>query len=67
MPRTSTLKNAADKLLAPTGLDEWLTKRSAEGLSWEAIGRELAADTDGIIVISYRTIGRWLEELEQAS
>lgn len=38
---------------------DWINRRRAEGRTWRAIQRELAAATDGIIDVVHETIRAW--------
>ncbi len=46
------------------GLYEYLSELHTAGLSLEAIARELHVKTDGVVSISFKTVSRWLENLD---
>jgi hypothetical protein len=63
---TTGSQRLADLLLQQNGrtLGEYLTEKRARGLSYERIARDLQADTDNEVVVSYTTVKRWFEDLE---
>jgi len=46
-------------------LDAFLRRLRAAGKSYEAIARELSRTTDGLFDLSFRTMSRWLSDLDE--
>lgn len=64
----STVQRTAEALLIQNqnrGLDAWLIDRRGLGISAEAMSRELAIATGGIVSVSGQTIRRWLDNLDE--
>lgn len=50
------------QLLKGYSLNEWLADQRDLGHSYRHIAARLADATDGAIVVTYRTIARWVED-----
>lgn len=46
----------------PTSLEGFLADRTARGLGYEAISKELHSITHGAVSLSYMTVKRWLAD-----
>lgn len=51
------------QLLKGYSLTEWLADQRDLGHSYRRIAERLAEATDGAIVVTYRTISRWVDDL----
>lgn len=40
-------------------VDQWVTERRAEGLSWRVIAHDLTDATAGAIVVSHEAVRQW--------
>ena len=50
------------ELILNQPIQEWITARRAEGLSWRSLERELYRETDGRVNTTYETIRKWANE-----
>ena len=62
-PRGAARKSAETAI---ADLDTWLITKREAGLSLEQISRTLFVETDHTVDVSYRTIARWLNALDQS-
>ena len=62
-PRTGS-QRLADLLLQPDGLRFYLADKRHRGASLERIARDLHDDTKGQVSITFRTVRRWLDDLD---
>ena len=65
----SPIVHAADLLLQRRGyrLHLWLADKLDAGLTYGLIAEQLAADTDGVVVVSREAIRRWANQLRPAA
>lgn len=42
-------------------VNQWISLRRSNGVSWRAIAKELDAATDGQVDVTYETLRGWLE------
>ena len=70
MDTKTTLQRAADLLLQQRtdsrSLAEFLQTHRANGLSYERITRELDHETGGAVIVSTKTVRRWLADLTES-
>lgn len=56
---TPTQRLAA--LLLGEPVNQWISLRRRNGVSWRAIAKELEAATDGQIDVTYETLRGWMD------
>ena len=42
-------------------VNQWISLRRSNGVSWRAIAKELDAATDGQVDVTYETLRGWME------
>lgn len=69
MRRSSPLRDTTERILADRGiaLDHLLRTARRSSDSYEAIALDIHTKTGGLITVSYRTIARWCQDIEETA
>ena len=60
MPTETPTRRLASIILEQP-VDQWVTDRRTEGLSWRVIAHDLDIATGGAVVVSHETVRQWTE------